>query len=82
MIVQQINYNMGVAEWLCGLLGLCLRVYICLSVLDLVVVVVVCAISQLADIVRGVWVVFAVLLSAHCTLCTLHNTTNMRCDEM
>lgn len=42
MIVQQINYNMGVAEWLCGLLGLCLRVCVCLSVLDLVVVVVVC----------------------------------------
>lgn len=70
MIVQQINYNMGVAEWLCGLLGLCLRVCVCLSVLDLVIVVV-CAISQLADIVRGVWVVFAVLLSAHCT----HYTT-------
>lgn len=59
MIVQQINYNMGVAECL---LGLCLHVcevYYCNFLLFF-------AISQLADIVRGVWMMFAVL-TVQCT---------------
>lgn len=62
MVVQQINYNMGVA-WV---VPPCLKCT--LPALERVVlVVVVVVISQLADIVRGVWVLFAVLLSAHCT---------------
>lgn len=61
MVVQQINYNMGVA-WVVPP-----RLKCTLPALERAVLLVVVVISQLADIVRGVWVLFAVLLSAHCT---------------
>lgn len=61
MLVQQIDYNMGVA-WVVPP-----RLKCTLPALERVVLLVVVVISQLADIVRGVWVLFAVLLSAHCT---------------